>query len=424
MSAHSLGEGTAGDVLAEAVAARDSGDWTRFRELVRVMTDTDLSACSGQVGLYGGMPAVAFTLRVSGRFEQSRTLAALDAKVADIVDDRLVDAERRLASGQPPRMREYDLIRGLTGLGVALLCSDTHPDLLDDVLRYTVRLLTEPLTVAGSTVPGWWTKDGPTGATQAAFQYGHANLGLAHGVAGPLAFAALAARSGHTVPGQLDAIRAAAYFLTEAARPVTGTPDGVVGWQAIGLDPACDPADSVPIERASWCYGTPGIAHAIRLAAIAIDEHPQRQWADAVLANCLTDPAHRGLFTDDTICHGWAGAYLIADQAAHDAEIHDDGLGDSLRQIARELARAVNTAATTGPSGLLTGTAGVRLAQQHRAAQHRRAVQRPTGQCDDDAKPIDWRACLLLATPRRHNTVSTPTTSTQIQETAVMDATS
>lgn len=86
-------------------------------------------------------------------------------------------------AGLPPRMQEYDLIGGLTGLGAYLLRRGTHPDLLDGVMHYLVQLFQQPVTVHGEQVPGWWTSDSPGGQPNTAWPDGHGNFGTAHGVA-------------------------------------------------------------------------------------------------------------------------------------------------------------------------------------------------------------------------------------------------
>ncbi|MGH3972083.1 MAG: lanthionine synthetase C family protein, partial [Pseudonocardiaceae bacterium] len=371
---HSLGEGTAGEAVTAAVIARSTSDWAGFRDLIRTMTSGDVPAHHDQVGLYGGLPAVAFALRVSGRFENSRTLAALDAKVEETIEVRLTDAEERLAAGRPPRMREYDLIRGLTGFGAILLCSPHPGPLLDDVLSYLVRLTTEPITVAGRTLPGWWTTDGPTGEPETAFPHGHSNLGLAHGVSGPLALLALAMLHGHKVKGQADAVHATATTLADSAMPVTGNSD-TLGWQAIAQPDEWGERSVVEAERPSWCYGTPGITRAIQLAAIATKDTTRQRWAESVMGDSLSNPAHLALITDSTVCHGWAGAYLIAAHAAVDAE------PDSrLQPIATALADRINPTGATTASGLLTGPAGIRLAQH----DHRTRTGHPQRATNDD----------------------------------------
>lgn len=50
------------------------------------------------------------------------------------------------------------------------------------VLRYLVEL-TQPLRMPGRTLPGWWCATGPAGRPDPRWPGGHANLGMAHGIA-------------------------------------------------------------------------------------------------------------------------------------------------------------------------------------------------------------------------------------------------
>jgi hypothetical protein len=69
---------------------------------------------------------------------------------------RLEAANLRIDRSERPQLAEYDLIGGLTGIGVALRRSG-NLSLLGDVLRYLVRL-SEPI----GGLPGWWCPAGPT----------------------------------------------------------------------------------------------------------------------------------------------------------------------------------------------------------------------------------------------------------------------
>ena len=97
-----------------------------------------------------------------------------------------------------PPLTEYDLISGLTGIGCHLL--RRHPDGAEirHVLSYLVRL-TEPIHMGGEILPGWWTRNGPTDESSDDFPGGHGNLGIAHGITGPLALLAVAMKRGVAV---------------------------------------------------------------------------------------------------------------------------------------------------------------------------------------------------------------------------------
>ena len=251
---------------------------------------------------------------------------------------------------------------------------------LGTVLQYLVRLLTEPLVVDGHQVPGWWAATGPSDTPEPGdFPHGHANFGLAHGVAGPLALLALARRAGHTVAGQDDALAAGITHLTTWAQPLKG---GGTGWpECLSLDAyRHGPQPDAAPARASWCYGTPGIARAPQLAALALNNDTARHLAEHTALQAATDPRHAGQIVDTSLCHGWAGLVLATERIASDSALPD--LHDALPALRERLVTETQHHPAPEHTGLLTGAPGVLLAQHTLTT----------------APPVDpeWETCLLL----------------------------
>jgi hypothetical protein len=379
MNHDDLGGGLAGHALYEMVVARERGDWTAAHAAAKATGSRPVSAHSAHANLYRGAPAVAYVLHIAGHPAYTRSLAELDAATIAIVADRLDAAHRRMDGGRPPRLREYDLISGLTGLGAYLLRRD-RGTVLERVLRYLVRLLTEPLTVDGHQVPGWWAATDPRDAVGAGrFAHGHANFGIAHGMAGPLALLALARRAGHTVDGLDDALAEGITHLTAWAQPSS---NGSIGWpELLPLDAyRKGPGPGAAPGRPSWCYGTPGIARALQLAALVLHDDTARRLAEHTAFQAVTDSRQIRQITDASVCHGWAGLLLSTDRTASDAARRD--LTGALPALRAGLESAMARNETTEDAGLLTGNAGVRL------TQHTLSTPRPLD--------LGWETCLLL----------------------------
>ncbi|MBQ0967510.1 lanthionine synthetase C family protein [Streptomyces sp. RK23] len=379
MNHDDLGGGLTGNALYEMVIAREHGDWAAAHAAARAIGSRPVTAHPAHANLYRGAPAVAYVLHTAGHHAYARSLARLDAETVAIVADRLDAARRRMDSGRPPRLREYDLISGLTGLGAYLLHRG-RDNVLEHVLRYLVRLITEPLTVDGLQVPGWWAATDPRDAVGTGqFAHGHANFGIAHGVTGPLALLALARRAGHTVDGQDDALAEGIAHLTAWAQP---SDNGSIGWPELlpldayrkGPEPGAAPG------RPSWCYGAPGIARALQLAALALRDDAARRLAERTALQAVTDSRQILQITDASVCHGWAGLLLATDRIAADSALPD--LTGALPALHTHLASAMARAETPENAGLLTGNAGVRLTQHTLHTAH----------------PLDlgWETCLLL----------------------------
>ncbi|GAB3474618.1 hypothetical protein GCM10027440_05290 [Nocardiopsis coralliicola] len=120
-----------------------------------------------------------------------------------MVAKRLEIAHRRFDSGLCPSLSEFDSVRGPSGLGAYLLHRSPQAPELRAVLDYLVRLTTPrpaPHAAEGA-LPGWWSRESSAGQRVNRVEDGHANLGMAHGIAGPLALLAHCARAGIAVDG-------------------------------------------------------------------------------------------------------------------------------------------------------------------------------------------------------------------------------
>ncbi|MFC7638296.1 lanthionine synthetase LanC family protein [Streptomyces thermogriseus] len=130
----------------------------------------------------------------------------------------------------------------------------------------------------------------------------------------------------------------------------------------------------------SWCYGAPGIARALQLAALALHDDTARRLAEYTALQAITDPRQTDQITDTSLCHGWAGLLLTADRIAADAA--SPGLTQVLPVLYDRLTTEMARRQTTEHTGLLTGHVGVLL----------------TLHTLTTVRPIDsgWETCLLL----------------------------
>lgn len=376
-AAQSLDTGAAGTALLHVeLALTGAGTWPdAHAAIIRATAEPVDGSPSGC--LLHGAPALAFVLRAAQADGQPRyrdAAAALAGHTARIARQRLAAACTRITSGKPGTFSEYDLFYGLTGIGAVLLRTAPASDALGAILGYLTQIVTRPLTVDGVQVPGWWAARDPDPLHPA--PGGHANLGAAHGAAGILALVSLAAIGGHAVDGQREAI---AVLCDWYGRWAQDAPTGRwwPEWLTLSDLRAGRPAQRSP-GRPSWCYGTPGIARALQLAAIATADPARQAAAEQALAASLA-PERLATLTSPGLCHGLAGAYQAAARAAADAIT--PALASRLPGTAAALTAAAST--RTGSTALLTGDTGTLLAAE--------TVRR-------SAAPISgWDTCLLLA---------------------------
>ena len=370
--------GGAGIALLRVEHARcGTGDWETAHQWVMAMTRSPITVDPDAVGLHHGAPAVAFVLYTSGHPAYAGALEQLDHHIDVITRYRLDRAHERIEMAHLPALAEYDLIAGLTGLGTYLLCRHHGGDLLREVLTYLVRL-TFPLTVNGTVLPGWWSTHGPQDKPAPHWPGGHANLGLAHGISGPLALLSTALRCGIDVAGQIDAISRICRWLDQWK---AGT--GAAAWWP-GMISAAEhrtgSLDQSGPQRPSWCYGTPGLVRAQQLAGLALDDHSRQRAAELALAGCLADPAQLRQIRSASLCHGWAGLLQTAARVAADSPTPELFPVDQISAMMHD--HLDHNQALSSPQ-LLDGRAGIELVRHTIAA----------GRLPESS----WDACLLLA---------------------------
>ncbi|GLF99271.1 lanthionine synthetase C family protein [Streptomyces yaizuensis] len=377
-AAQSLSHGAAGTALLHIERAHSgTGTWRQAHRWIANATAGEVSATETS-GLYWGVPAVAFMLHAAaGSSERyGHALAAIDRSVTALAHRRTAAALDRIRRGGLPAFREYDLFSGLTGIGAYLLRRNPGGTAVEGVLTYLVSL-TRPLLHEGQAVPGWWVGHDQYTRTSARFPHGHSNQGVAHGITGPLLLLAQATRRGITVDDQPEAI-ASIQAWCDRWRQTGGT--GAWWPECVSLADlrAGRPSQPGP-ARPSWCYGTPGIARALQLAAVATHDIDLQSRAEQHLIDCLSDPTQLTRLNDAGLCHGWAGIHQTVWRAAQDATT--PALREALPPLTAALVRAAGTRTTPDP-GFLNGEAGTALAL--------------TTGARDTAPLCGWDACLLI----------------------------
>ncbi|WP_344219913.1 lanthionine synthetase C family protein [Nonomuraea bangladeshensis] len=372
----SLAKGSAATALLHIERAlTGTGDWATAHAHIKHTTAGPIDSAP-HTGLYYGVPAIAFILHAAGTSGDARyqtAARALDKHVTRLAQRRLATAMERMRRRMPATFAEYDLFRGLTGIGVLLLLRAPGSDLLGGILNYLIRL-SKPRRIDGQELPGWWVNHDPDPLLPT--PGGHVNVGLAHGIAGPLALLSLATLRGCKMPGQIDAIHALARWFDQWRQ---SSQDGLWWPQWLTRNELrTGRTNQTTPGRPSWCYGTAGIARALQLAALAIDDPIRRGIAEMAMAECLTDQQLCKI-TGPGLCHGMAGVYQTAFRAARDAAT------PTIDQRLPTLAAALTQHAADAPDeaeGLPDGPAGVGLALE--TARH---ITLPRS---------GWDACLLI----------------------------
>jgi hypothetical protein len=288
----SLAGGQAGLAVFYAWLARTRPGTTQADVLAWQCLDRAIEAMSThemKASLWQGFTGVAWAVELVDRL--------LDPDAEDrseAVDDALL----RLLSRPDPWPGPYDLVVGLTGLGVYSLQRYPRPVAIECLHRVVARLHER----AQHDQQGlcWWTPPAEISNQAARKQYpsGRADLGVAHGVAGPIAFLGSICAAGVEEATARPLLEGAVRWLLAHPVPTEAGPTFPT-WVAPGFQPS--PA------RCAWCYGDPGIATALLMAARGVGDAEWEQTAVALACRAAARPASQTGIVDACFCHGAAG---------------------------------------------------------------------------------------------------------------------
>ncbi|MEV6987533.1 lanthionine synthetase C family protein [Sphaerisporangium sp. NPDC051017] len=330
------------------------GDEATAHVWLRATASEPVSAGSN-ANLFHGAPSLAFVLHTAqplGGYR--RAFTNLNDAAITITQSRLAAAHARIDRGDPLTMREFDLVHGLTGLGVYHLRAHPNHPITRDVMAYLARI-TEPLG-AHTVQPPWWLPSGLGGSLDPDFPYGHGNLGVAHGISAVIALLSLAVLHLHAPPAAQEALAALCDWIDQHRQhddpagpwwPGYVTTDPIHRWR----------------HRPSWCYGTAGTARAQQLAGLALHDVTRQQHAENAMLAVLRDPAQLAALPEIGLCHGKAGLLQAASRmaAASTDPYRAAQLAAELPRLAADLATRLAARPVADPE-LMNGTAGAALA--------------------------------------------------------------
>lgn len=235
--------------------------------------------------LYSGLCGFAWSL-------EHAYPAALEAND----DDPNLEIDNVLynALSQSPWPGDYDLMRGLVGLGVYAL--ERAPR--EGAIRCMHRIIDRLAEKAEEREDGitWWTSPQFMGAGAKFHPDGVHTLGVAHGVPGAI--------------GMLGR----ACLLPEVARRARPLLEGAVAWLLRQRLPPSSPSSFAYVAegaskpaRSAWCYGDPGIAATLLLASRAIGNEAWERVAIEIGIQAASRPPETAGVVDAGVCHGSAG---------------------------------------------------------------------------------------------------------------------
>lgn len=352
-----LASGAAGQALFYGYLALHTGE-ERWADLAVELLDRAAETVASvpmTESLYSGFPGIAWV----GDHLRGRLFEG------DPDENREVDEALLSALEHPSWPPEYDLINGLVGLGIYALEGLPRPTAMTLLERLVARLGERASEQPDGAA--WFSEPAVLPEFQREeFPGGLFNLGASHGAAGAVALLGAASKAG-----------------VAAARPLL---EQVVSWLLARRQPAETgyafshfyvPEVEPRTCRLAWCYGDPGMAATLLVAARGAGEPAWERTAVEVARLAAERPENQARIQDAGLCHGATGLAQIFNRMYQ--ETGDERLADAARawyeRTLRDRApglgfggfRAWSSGLTGNPDwrddpGFLEGAAGVGLA--------------------------------------------------------------
>jgi lantibiotic biosynthesis protein len=351
----SLSTGAAGLAVCYAMVARSRDD-AGAALLARAHIDQAIEVLATEplpASLYAGFTGIAWAAEL------------VDQLLGEQGEDRNEAIDHALATlleRYPPDDAPYDLVHGLTGLGVYGLARWPRPaaaGLLAGVVDQLARRARWDEDGAF-----WWTPPSLLlGPRRELHPRGGVDLGVAHGISGVIPFLARVQALGVDTVHARPLLEGAVHWL--CAR-VVEAPWGRTVPAFVAEETEAAPA------RSAWCYGDPGVATALLLAARDAGESG---WADlgmALAVGAAARPPEQTGVGDAGLCHGAAGlAHLFnrMHQLTGVPELAEAAvfwIGRTMDMCSASFTEARGSSDDASPAwngnGLLEGVAGIALA--------------------------------------------------------------
>ena len=285
----SLAGGKAGMALFFAHRAQMTGCEADAQQALHLVEEAIIASWrEANPSLFTGVTGAAWVLT-----EVERALGVdIGADVGDSVDAALLEV-----LGEAPWPHEYDLISGLVGMGVYALGAMPRPGAADCLVRVLDRLG----EMAEHRHDGitWLTRPELLPELQSALApMGYYDLGVAHGVPAVIALLTSASAAGMATAETDRLIEGAAAWLL-AQRSPPGRSSTFPVWVGPGINGR--PA------RSAWCYGDPGVAATLLVAARATGKEEWETEAVDIALRAARRPVEDTEVEDAGICHGAAG---------------------------------------------------------------------------------------------------------------------
>lgn len=295
--------------------------------ILKVQQSLEKDGCHG-LSLFGGLAGVCFSVLMAskGRTRYQRFLSSVeDYLIKKTHTEYIEPLWSRLEAGLPIHPLQYDVIQGISGIGLyALLCLEQERFVLfSKEIARILTVLAQPIQRANCLVPGWHQPQDMQfiEREKQMFPQGSFNLGLAHGVPSILGFLTTAMRCGIVESNQKSAVETIVDWLN---KKIVDTELGMFVPHKISWDEEVQGKTShVHFSRDAWCYGAGGVARTLYLAGSALNREDLKIKSVQMFKDIFRRKSEHWGVPSSTMCHGMSGLLLIGHLMEQDSKDED-----------------------------------------------------------------------------------------------------
>lgn len=288
-------------------------DEIAYQYMIRIKKELEVNIYKLSPSLFFGCCDLGFGVyalyKTSGHYK--KFLKSLNKIIIAEVENYLSICTKGLSNVQ---MLHYDVISGLSGIMAYLLLFKYDNEVkqcIEKILRYLIAL-SESKQMLEFEVPKWYISSNNQFLEREKIFYrkGNFNLGLSHGISGELAALTIALQEGIKVEGQANCIKKILEILKKFSfmdeKNNIYWPGRIKFEEYVGLE---------KIEnyksRASWCYGSPGIARSMYMAGKTVNDEESSSIAIKSLYGICNMSENEWKLDSPTFCHGYSGLLSV-----------------------------------------------------------------------------------------------------------------
>ncbi|MFS0882371.1 lanthionine synthetase C family protein [Metabacillus niabensis] len=322
-----LASGISGLLSLLSQLKKNDNKWDEYCYQCMIIINEEISQGKvNNLSLWGGLTGIAsaaYLISDKGRY-YSNFITQLNELIIENLPTYLTNAYKNMSEFKTTNL-DFETIYGLSGILRYLLLFRNEPKIMKIIKQIIDYLIQQNKKIEydGQQLPGCFiTKNNQLNNDKLNFPGGHLDLGLSHGICGPLAVMSLAIEYGIEQLGQRETINT---IVNELLLWAQEDQYGVWWPGKISLKQYINRTISETQPSIyGWCYGTPGVARTLWICGRALHNKQYQSIALSAYKAMYKRGINKLNIGTPTFCHGISGLLHLTHLMyieSHDTEL-------------------------------------------------------------------------------------------------------